>query len=153
MAMYQNGILVSFKNQTGKIRQSNIPMLVGQILPDDPQYNFGGLIDEVKIFNYALLPESVKAAYAEGILKNKAPLELTGISQYPNPVTDQLNFLFKRPFIGKVILTDISGKILKQFSIENSERKTIDISGFTPGFYFSKFVSKEGSAVIKFIKI
>ena len=31
---------------------TNIPLLVGQMTPDESSYNFNGLIDEVMIYNY-----------------------------------------------------------------------------------------------------
>ncbi|MEO5582525.1 MAG: LamG-like jellyroll fold domain-containing protein, partial [Saprospiraceae bacterium] len=56
MTLYVNGQLVTYKTLTGNIRATTLPFLMGQMLVDDATYNFKGVIDEVKIFDYALSP-------------------------------------------------------------------------------------------------
>ena len=155
MAMYQNGELVSFKSQTGKIRQTTIPMLIGQILPDDAQYNFNGLIDEVKIYNYALLPETVKNNYDQELLSSSTFINrLTGISIFPNPASKEISIQFSdKLFTGNVLIIDISGKIIRRIKASESDKLNVEISELNSGIYLIKLISKEGSAVEKWMKI
>ncbi|MBK9398804.1 MAG: T9SS type A sorting domain-containing protein [Saprospiraceae bacterium] len=155
MVMYVNGELVSFKNQTGKIRQSNIPMLIGQILPDDPQYNFAGLIDEVKIYNYALQPQTVKQNYVDASLStDKEIAKLSGIKLFPNPGNSELNILFtNKLFSGEISILDISGRVYRRIKTSEINKLDLNVSELNSGIYLIKFTSRDAAAVEKWMKI
>ena len=155
MVMYVNGELVSFKNQTGKIRQSNIPMLIGQILPDDPQYNFAGLIDEVKIYNYALQPQTVKQNYLDASLSTDEEIaKLSGIKLFPNPGNSELNILFtNKLFSGEISILDISGRVYRRIKTSEINKLDLNVSELNSGIYLIKFTSKDAVAVEKWMKI
>ena len=66
---------------------------------------------------------------------------------YPNPAKDILNFSEK---VSGVKIMDVSGKIIRQFSIS---LKSIDITSISKGFYFINAKSNSGKDIIqKFIK-
>ncbi|MBK9016405.1 MAG: hypothetical protein IPM82_21320 [Saprospiraceae bacterium] len=54
--IYIKGELNSYRQLAGNIRTTTVPFLMAQMLPDNTEYNFKGILDEVKIFDYALLP-------------------------------------------------------------------------------------------------
>ena len=155
MVMYVNGELVSFKNQTGLLRQSGIPLLIGQILPDDPQYNFAGLIDEVKIYNYALQPQTVKQNYLEGSLStDKEIAKLSGIKLFPNPGNSELNILFQNKlFSGEISILDISGKVLRRINSSEINKLNLNVVELNSGIYLIKFTSKDAARVEKWMKL
>ncbi|MGC4129590.1 MAG: BspA family leucine-rich repeat surface protein [Bergeyella sp.] len=62
---------------------------------------------------------------------------------YPNPVKDILNF---SEDVFNVRIADISGKMLKQFSVSG---KTVDVSKLAKGIYMVTVVAKSGKTVTK----
>lgn len=93
LALYLNGQLRSYKVLTGKIRTTTVPLLMGQMLPGMPEYNFKGVIDEVKIFDDALPPDAVAALYGLGVTGVHDALNpaMAGLILSPNPVSEVLN--------------------------------------------------------------
>lgn len=103
---------------------------------------FKGAIDEVKIFDHALIQEEIDLLYAEGNMvsviekrvKNKSDVHI-----YPNPNKGMINLDISggsNPSISFVVYNE-SGKLVYQ--LEASELKTIniiDLSGLPIGIYF-----------------
>lgn len=65
------------------------------------------------------------------------------VSIYPNPVKDILQFSEE---ISNVKITDLSGKIVKQFSVSG---KSIDVSTLSIGSYFITLTTKKGTIITK----
>lgn len=64
---------------------------------------------------------------------------------FPNPATDMLNIKIEgsEPVKGKIILSDISGKAVKQFDYNAlSDSFSISTKEFSRGMYFLSFISK-----------
>jgi len=68
-AIYKNGFLVKQRTLTGSIGLPATSLRIGSTT--GTQYNFNGLIDEVKIYNYALAPLQVKTEYNAGAVRFK----------------------------------------------------------------------------------
>jgi hypothetical protein len=96
MAIYVNGQLKSYKPLTGNIRTTTLPFLIGQMLIDNADYNFKGIIDEVKLFDYALSPVAAASLYQQSItsLKDFAPPQYKTLKVSPNPVFNTLSIHF-----------------------------------------------------------
>jgi hypothetical protein len=95
MLIYMNGQLENFTSFSGDIHSSPVDMEIGQILPDDPNYSFRGVLDEIKIFDYALLPDSVAAESGNVIsgIEEPGSLASSGIELFPNPAGDYLTMV------------------------------------------------------------
>lgn len=65
---------------------------------------------------------------------------------FPNPATNQITILNKKP-IDKIEIFNINGQLHL-----TSTHSLIDISGLAPGIYFIKATSKEEEATIRFAK-
>jgi hypothetical protein len=153
--VYVNGSLAGFKALTGKIRQTNIPLLVGQMTPDESSYNFNGLIDEVMIYNHPLIPTEIDAlyhTYTSGIF---SPF---GISEkmvaFPNPASSILylnSSLIQEA--NTIEIVNVSGKIVFSQNINNSQLNHINIGYLNPGTYFIKMIHKNGIFVQRWEKI
>src|SRR6185369_9992482 len=65
-------------------------------MPDDPSYNFGGVLDEIKIFDYALLPDSVFAESGQvpNSIEDPDLISGFGLDLYPNPARESLTLKF-----------------------------------------------------------
>lgn len=72
-----------------------------------------------------------------------------GIEIYPNPFSGK--FTIKNANDFDVKISDISGKMLKQFSI-NDEEYTIDMTKHANGIYFIQFINNDIVKTVKIIK-
>ena len=74
------------------------------------------------------------------------------ISLYPNPVSDKLHIQFNDGLThdGKIEITDVVGKVLKQVAI--SGNAVIGMSDLATGHYLVKYTEKEFKKTIKIMK-
>jgi hypothetical protein len=72
---------------------------------------------------------------------------------YPNPVTDFLNIQNKSNGKMKVVIADISGKILYSFPLDSGTTKKFSMSHFEKGIYLLRFRSEAVMVSKKVIKI
>ena len=107
--IYINGELDAFSTFSGQILTTTIDLMMGQVLPGNNQYNFNGVLDDIRIYNYALSYSDIQSLYdlstgAEDFTNSEAPLEYGLMQNYPNPFNSQTNitYIIKEP--GKVTL-------------------------------------------------
>jgi hypothetical protein len=138
MALYLNGKLHAFRFLSGKIRQTNLAFLMGQMLPGNVEYNFKGVLDEVKIFDYALTPDAAQVLYQNsttGIfpaLKNEIRLEVS-----PNPAREQLRIVAPEPFGTDALLSVYSadGRLVFEQKFTHERSLNLNISSWESGTY------------------
>jgi hypothetical protein len=157
MMLFVNGKLNTFKIQTGKIRTTTLPLLIGQMLPTDANYNFKGIMDEIKIYDYALNPGEIEKLFEQGIISNVQNIALAGsISIYPNPADQALFFDGTRlkEEVAVIYITNLMGVHLKEIEVKGKLKSSIDISGLSAGNYILhvKNLQKETIQSIQFIK-
>ncbi len=73
------------------------------------------------------------------------------IDLYPNPSTNNLNIEFNFGLIQRIEITDLSGKLVKTLSCNNSKLE-IDISNLSSGIYFLNGISDQRVFRKKFVK-
>ncbi len=61
--LYVNGTLSAEKPFTGTLLPSDLPLLLGQMLPNDMGYNFAGALDDVRLYNRALTAAEIRTLY------------------------------------------------------------------------------------------
>lgn len=155
MALYVNGELQSYKEMTGKIRTTNLNLLIGQILPSDQAYNFSGTIDEVKIYDIAFPPNDVKNLYQnlttaiKDIYKEKITLQV-----FPNPVAEQLTIHLPVISDPNAILAiyNIEGKLIKTKKINTLSTIQLNVQDLQAGIYTLIIRSEKVFGVTKFVK-
>jgi len=107
--IYINGELDAFSSFSGLILTTSIDLMIGQVLPDNNQYNFNGILDDIRIYNYALSYSEIQALndFPTGI-KNQSddgkPLDYSLLQNYPNPFNSQTIISFQVKAAGKVVL-------------------------------------------------
>lgn len=62
--IYIDGKLDSFGSWTGALLETVYDLTIAQVLPGNNQYNFNGILDDVRIFDYALAIQEIKALEA-----------------------------------------------------------------------------------------
>jgi hypothetical protein len=100
--IYINGNLDSFSSWSGQLLQTNIPLTIGQMLPTDQGYNFRGVLDDIRIYNYALSVSDIKtlaniSTYVNDMKNSQIPDRDMLFQNYPNPFnpTTKINFWLK----------------------------------------------------------
>jgi hypothetical protein len=83
--IYINGKLDALSTFSGSILQTNIDFMIGQVLPGNNQYNFKGILDDIRIYNYSLSFQEIRNLY---------DITTTVDEQWNNPIPDQ-NELFQ----------------------------------------------------------
>ncbi len=157
MAIYINGKLTSYKPLTGNIRTTALPFLIGQMLADNADYNFKGIIDEVKIFDYALIPTAVATLYQQSItaLKDVFAIKTAVLQVSPNPVSDILSVKMPLNFNGKTDLEirDVHGRLILEKQLYTEGEVNLDTSPILSGFYILTIKMYNQIAVGRFVKL
>ena len=116
MALYVDGQLVATAPQTGRIRTVDLPLLVGQMLPDQTDFNFAGRVDALRLYNRALSADEVAELFQVGTDAVGSPdvgrLEIA--PPYPNPATDRVRSVLTIPREGDVTVDvlDALGRVV-----------------------------------------
>jgi hypothetical protein len=150
--MYINGELDSFGSFTGELLQTSIDLMIGQVLPQNTNYNFRGIIDEVRIYNYALNMDAVYELYTTGTTVNEPGKPIAGsdfylYQNYPNPFNPSTVIRFRIPSAGHTTITvyDILGRtvaVLLDHDIDAGEHSVEwKPEKLTSGVYFYTIVS------------
>ncbi len=136
--IYINGILDNQTTHTGLILRTSIDLTIGQVLPNSPGVNFKGVLDDIRVFNYALSAEEIQNLYNEKTaifqqnlsqLPDKYELE----QNYPNPFNASTTIRFQMKEAGqvKIEIYDILGQKVK--SLVNQQKETGFYSIFWDG--------------------
>lgn len=86
--LWLNGELDSFSSWNGNILPTSYDLMIAQMLPGDSNYNFNGVIDDVRLYDYALSIDEIQKLYDfQTSFKNKEeiPTEFILYQNYPNP--------------------------------------------------------------------
>ncbi|OGU36067.1 MAG: hypothetical protein A2058_04990 [Ignavibacteria bacterium GWA2_36_19] len=130
--IYINGELDAFSSFSGLILTTPIDLMIGQVLPGNIQYNFKGVLDDIRIYNYALSYSSIQSLYdfmtdIEDEQELEPPKNF-GLSQnFPNPFNNQTNIEFH--------LSSQSSIKIEIFNILGQKVKTLVEEDKSPGYY------------------
>jgi hypothetical protein len=159
MMLYINGQLESFLSVDGLINASPVDLEIGQILPDDPSYSFRGVLDEIKIYDFALTPDSIasESGYVITAVDNESQSNSLNIKIYPNPVAGSITIDFTA-IEGQMIhdsgimtILDMRGVELIRTPFGESSTKTIDISSLNTGLHILKISYPDKTVIKEFI--
>jgi hypothetical protein len=159
MMLYINGMLESFTPFNGPIHSSPVDLEIGQIVPDDQMYSFRGILDGIKIHDYALRPDSVAAE--SGIVMTSVSDPLASdhflFNLFPNPSKEEITLQVtstekKQSFSGFTLtISDLHGHRIWQDVYGDMPIKHIDLSGFMPGLYLLRLMDRKQVWIRKFV--
>ncbi len=101
MEIWINGQLDAFASWSGNLLPSPVDFLMGQVLPSQSQYNFKGILDDVRIFDYGLTVDEIRSLYSAtriyGPLTESIPNQFFLYQNYPNPFNPLTKISFDLP--------------------------------------------------------
>jgi len=130
--IYIDGELDAFTSHSGLIMTTPIDLMIGQVLPGNTEYNFKGVLDDIRMYNYALPYSSIQSLY-DFVTDVKDEQEVSlpknfGLTQnYPNPFNGQTNIEFQ--------ISSQSSVKIQIFNILGQEIKTLLDEEKSPGYY------------------
>ncbi len=156
--LYLNGELDSFSSFTGTLIQTSIDLTIGAMLPTNLSYNFNGIIDEVRIYDYALSVQEIKELYGDPTYVKRRddmiPRQFKVFQNYPNPFNPSTVIRFQIPDQDKVTITifDSIGRkvdnVLDDYLLPGEYEIRYDASHLSSGIYFYR-VNTTNSQIIK----
>jgi len=116
MEIFLNGELDSFVPWNGTILQTTIDLTIGQVLPNDNNYNFNGVLDDVRLFDYGLSVDEI-ASFSSRLtsVNNNSPITVPttfALDVYPNPFNPSTIIRLSLPSSGHVTVKifDVLGR-------------------------------------------
>jgi len=160
--IYLDGQEVNNLPAPGTLNSTSFPFGMGSNPIEGGQY-FHGALDEVKIYNKALIPEEVMRLYATGVTGTddlSAALDAVLEVIYPNPGAQQVHIAHKLSAGQSLLIRvmDAAGRQIDALQFDKNELAggqpiTLDVEGYQAGTYFINFVvDGKNSGTAKFVK-
>ena len=148
--VFLDGKLEGFIPYSGQINITSYDLVFGQSLPDQGGFNYNGLLDNLRIYNYGISYDKVKEIYEGEASSVSNTLANNNFKVYPNPAKDNMQIEFNTELGATVSLSlhSITGQ--KVFAIELKAdqqgfvKQKLDLNGIKPGSYILRFDSGEG---------
>lgn len=124
-----NGELNSFTSWSGKLQQSDIDLTIAQMVPSNFDYNFKGIIDDLRIYDFALLPHDILKLYdvTTSIKESKIIPKEISLYNFPNPFNSTTKIVYK--------ISESTKVQIKIYDILGREIKILADEEKTPGVY------------------
>ncbi len=125
--IYLDGELDSFSNWSGSILTTNIDFMIGQVLPGNSSYNFKGVIDDLRIYNYALPLAEIEALYYEynsvddPVIDN-LPDRYFLAQNHPNPFHLSTAIYFELPQAADIslLIYNAAGRLVRRLAADQN---------------------------------
>ncbi|HEX2868291.1 MAG TPA: LamG-like jellyroll fold domain-containing protein [Ignavibacteriales bacterium] len=114
--LYINGSLDNFTTFSGTLLKTTYALTAAQMLPGDNNYNFQGVLDDIRLYNYSLPVSEIKNLYTMPVsvdeINKNVPKKYFLSQNYPNPFNPETAIEFHLPQAGQVSLSlyDILGR-------------------------------------------
>ncbi len=165
MEIYVNGELEAITTFSGTLLQTTHGLSIGQHLPTVSGYNFKGVLDEIRIYNYALGFHDIQKLYDSTVTRVQAhdaaivPTKFHLYQNYPNPFNAATNISFDLPKATHVSLRviDVLGRavavLLNKDLPAGTHSTHWQAHAIPSGVYFAVFRTPEYDNVKKLLII
>jgi len=164
MELYIDGKLDAFKYWDGSINPSPVDLTIGQVLPNNNQYNFNGKIDDIRLYDYPISLNEIEELFemATNIeeSRNELPKSTTLHQNYPNPFNPSTNISFSLKQTGIVSLTvfnmlgqEVDNILQQQKMSAGSYSFQYDASALSSGVYIYRLKTMNFDQTQKMILI
>jgi hypothetical protein len=152
--IYINGKLDALSTFSGSILSTTIDLMIGQVLPgnNNNQYNFKGVLDDIRIYDYALSYNEIGKLYdivsdVKDQSNDQLPERTILYQNYPNPFnpTTLIGFsISDRGFVSLKVY-DVLGKqvttIVNEEKLAGTYQIEFDGSKLPSGVYFYRLIA------------
>lgn len=156
--VFVDGKLDGYKPFEGRINKTTYDLVLGQSLPDQPGFNFKGILDNLQIYNYGISYKKVNEIYnseLSSVVEKQASTNQLVI--YPNPANDVIHIHFTdtpdREFLISIYST--SGVLLNKTTANTGNNGLIEtlfnIQNLKSGVYWVKVDNRRKKAIKPFI--
>ena len=156
MKMYVNAAIEKDTSFLSNIAINTDNLLIGKHKPVGSNFDFwvNGDIDDVLIYNRALMPTEIQDIYNSHCWATAIEDERQNVIKvFPNPAHESLQIEWNTIQPERIEIRDFTGKSILQKEWEKSNLNTsIDVSNLARGMYLVKIVGKEGEYLQKFVK-
>ncbi len=152
LELYINGKLDAFKNWDGNVNPSPVDLTIGQVLPNNNQYNFNGKIDDIRLYDYPLSLQEISEFYemttgTEDDSRSEIPDNTVLHQNYPNPfnpstvisyqlATNSVVSLKVYDLLGREVATLVDGNVQA-----GKHQAILEASGLSSGVYFYRLTT------------
>ena len=143
--VFIDGELNGFKPFEGQINKTNYDLVLGQSLPDQSGFNYNGVMDKLRIYNYGISYQTVKEIY-ESELSSIVGKQISDdqLFVFPNPANDVIHINFtddpNQEFL--VSIYSLSGILLNKIVAETGRdglfKTMFKVNNLKSGVYFIK---------------
>jgi len=161
--IYVNGVLDGHSNFSGSIMTTSIDLMIGQVLPNVSQYNFKGVIDDIRIYDYALPVDEIAKLYSETSAIHTEikmiPEDFALYQNYPNPFNPVTTIRYHLPIGGNVKLQvfNLTGGLIQTLVDEYKPAGEYFVSwnagNVSSGIYFYRVQTDGFTTVKKCVKL
>ena len=117
--IYINGALDNHTAHSGKILTTSIDLTIGQVLPNNQGYNFKGILDDIRIYNYALTAQEIFNVYQDqtsnvGMNETNTIKETCLYPNYPNPFNASTTIQYQLKHEGhvRIVIYNVVGQLI-----------------------------------------
>jgi hypothetical protein len=161
--IFINGALDNHATFSGNILTTNIDLMIGQVLPNVSQYNFKGMIDDVRIYDYALSVEDIAQLYGETSAIHSEikliPIQFELSQNCPNPFNPITMIHYQLPVAGNVKMQvfDLTGQLVETLINEQKQAGeyiiTWNAQTISSGIYLYRLQTEGFTSVRKCVKL
>tara|TARA_R110000868_G_scaffold396971_4_gene669473 strand:- start:231 stop:3452 length:3222 start_codon:yes stop_codon:yes gene_type:complete len=152
MELYIDGNLDAFKYWNGSISPSPVDLTIGQVLPNNNQYNFNGKIDDIRLYDYPLSLQEITELLTlstnnEEESKSEIPENTVLHQNYPNPFNPStvISYQLSEHSLVSLKVYDLLGREVATLVDERvnagKHQVTLDASEFSSGIYFYRLTT------------
>jgi len=100
------------------------------------------IIDDIQSGEYVLATWDKEVLGEEELIERENRMQV-----FPNPAEKQVEIRWATPSDGQLLLCDLNGKVVKQFSFAQSDSFVLPLEGLAKGSYFVKRVHPSGAVL------
>ncbi len=130
--LYIDGELDAFSDFSGTLLTTPIDLMIGQVLPNNTEYNFKGTLDDIRIYNYAISYNRIKNLY-------DIPTSLRAQNTIKLPVQNNLYQNYPNPFNAATLISfdlkELSYVNLEIYDLLGRKIRTVLSEEKSPGYY------------------
>jgi len=143
--LYLDGKIDAFKSFDGKINTTLYDLVFGQSLPGQSGFNYSGILDNVRLYNYGISPDKVKEIYENELSAiNDPEVIFESFNIFPQPARDNLQVEFIAQGDLEIIISfhNIHGQLMDQFTVfpdlNGKVQVSFNLNDWAPGIYVMK---------------